>query len=137
MKLFLDAGAFIARAWMEDRYHAAARAMFDAISSGQMPYRQLYTSNFVVDEVVTFLLYEAGARVAVETLSRTRASPTFRVLHVTEDAERQADEVFHRYASSRVSYTACTTKVLMEREGIDTAFSFGRDIEVLGLTKIP
>jgi len=137
VKLFLDSGAFIARARREDPYHLRAVDLFTAISRGDVPYWRLYTSNYVIDETVTFLLYEAGPRVAVETLGRMRTSPNLRVLRVTDEVESAADTAFSRHASSRVSYTDCTTKVLMERESIDAAFSFDRDIEVLGLTRVP
>lgn len=137
MKLFLDSGAFIARARRGDPYHRAATDTFAAVSRGDLPYRMQYTSNYVVDETVTFLLYEAGAQVAIDVLRRIRSSPTLRVLHVTEDVESVADQAFERFASSRVSYTDCTTKALVERESIDAVFSFDRDIEVLGLARIP
>ena len=102
-----------------------------------MPYPFQYTSNYVIDEVATFVLYEAGPRLATDALRRIRSSPTLRVLHVTEEVESLADAVFERFASSRVSYTDCTTKVLMEGEGIETAFSFDRDLEILGFQRIP
>ena len=137
MKLFLDSGAFIARALRDDRYHADAIGVFDGISKARHPFRLLYTSNYVVDETVTFLLYEAGAQVAVPVLDLIRSSPSLRVLHVSEEVEGEADAAFRRYASSGVSYTDCTTQILMRREGIDTAFSFDRDLETLGFQKIP
>jgi predicted nucleic acid-binding protein len=91
----------------------------------------------VVDEVVTFILYEAGSRLATETLRRIRSSPSLRILHVSGEVEAIADQVFERFASSKISYTDCTTKVLMERESVDTAFTFDRDLEVLGFGRIP
>jgi predicted nucleic acid-binding protein len=137
VKLFLDTGAFVARALKDDRYHAAAIDAFDGISKGRYPFRLLFTSNYVVDETVTFLLYEAGARVAVSVLELIRGSPSLRMLHVSEEIEGEADAAFRRYASSRVSYTDCTSQILMQREGIDTAFSFDRDLETLGFRRIP
>ncbi len=137
MRLFIDSAAFIARAIVKDANHSAAVNTFQRISQGELPYRRHYTSNYVIDETVTFLLYERGPHVAIETLRRIRTSPTLRILHVSEEVEAAADDVFSRLASSRVSYTDCTTKILMERESIDTAFSFDRDIEVLGFTRIP
>ncbi len=137
MKLFLDSSAFIARAMENDRNHEAAKHVFRELSQRRLPYRLLYSSNFVVDETLTFLLYQAGARTALAVLAWIRGSPNVRVLHVSEEVEPLIDEEFRRYASSGVSYTGCTTRVLMERESIDTAFSFDRDIEVLGFTRIP
>ena len=39
MKLFLDSGAFIARAVTNDKYHDAAMATFKAISRRELPYQ--------------------------------------------------------------------------------------------------
>src|SRR2546428_566525 len=94
-------------------------------------------ANCVVDETVTFPLDESGGRVAVSVLGLIRSSPSLRVLHVSEEVEGQADSAFRRYASLRVSYTDCTTQILMQRERIDTAFSFDRDLETLGFQRIP
>ena len=112
-------------------------ATFDEIVRGDSPYRYLYTSNYVVDEVLTFLLYEAGPRVALEMLTLLRSSPTLRILRVTEEVEAEADRHFRRFAPSRVSYTDCTTKALMDRESIRAAFSFDRDLQILGAERIP
>jgi predicted nucleic acid-binding protein len=137
MKLFVDSSAFIARAMEHDKNHEAAGDVFRELARRRLPYHLLYTSNFVVDETVTFLLYQAGPRTALAVLEWIRASPNVRVLHVSEELEPIVDREFRRYASSRVSYTDCTTKALMERESIDTAFSFDRDLEVLGFRRIP
>src|SRR2546428_13499341 len=128
VQLCLDYGAFIARALKDVRYHAAAIAVFEGIAKARPPFRLFYTANYVVDETVTFLLYEAGGRVAVSVLGLIRSSPSLRVLHVSEEVEGEADTAFRRYASSRVSYTDCTTPILMQRGGIDTALSFDRDL---------
>ena len=137
MKLFLDSSALIARAIENDANHEAAQEVFSELSRRALPYRLLYTSNFVVDETLTFLLYRAGAHTALAVLTWIRDSPNLRVLHVSKEVELAADREFRRFASSRVSYTDCTTKVLMEQESIDTAFAFDRDLEVLGFRRIP
>lgn len=137
MRLFLDSGAFIARAIEDDANHGAAAAFFHDLSRRTSSYRQLFTSNYVVDETATYLLYRAGPRVAVEVLDWIRGSPALRILHVSEEVESLADRTFRRFASSGVSYTDCTTKVLMERESITAAFAFDRDIEVLGFNRVP
>jgi predicted nucleic acid-binding protein len=111
--------------------------VFDGISRGRYPYWLLYTSNYVIDETATFLLHEASPRVAVPFLEMIRGSPTLRGLHVSEQVEAKADQIFKQHGSSRVSYTDCTTRVLMEQEVIETAFSFDRDLEALGLQRIP
>ncbi len=133
----MDSGAFIARAIADDANHESASELFRDLSQRTSSYRQLFTSNYIVDETVTYLLYRAGPRVALEVLDWLRGSPTLRILHVSEEVESLADRAFRRFASSGVSYTDCTTKVLMERESIGAAFSFDRDIEVLGFRRVP
>jgi len=137
VKLFLDSGAFIARALKDDRYHAAAIGVFEGISKARHPFRLFYTSNYVVDETVTFVQSVYETREEAYRRNAVSASPSLRVLHVSEEVEGEADTAFRRYASSRVSYTDCTTQILMQREGIDTAFSFDRDLETLGFQRIP
>src|SRR5437879_9215699 len=100
MKLFLDSGAFIARALKDDRYHAAAIGVFEGISKARHPFRVFYTSNYVVDETITFLLYEAGGRVAVSVLGLIRSCASLRFLHVSDGVDGAPATAFRRHASS-------------------------------------
>jgi len=90
-----------------------------------------------VDETVTRILYERGHRDALTILGLLRGDPSLRILHVSEDLEPDIDREFARYRDSTISYTDCSSKVLMERHGIPTVFSFDEDFEVMGLTRIP
>lgn len=60
-----------------------------------------------------------------------------RIVHVTQDDEQRADEIFLKYTDHRISYTDCTSVAVMERLGIDTVFSFDRDFETMGRSRIP
>ncbi len=137
MKLFVDTGPLVARTYRPDPRHRESVETFRRISERTVPYRLLFTSNYVVDETLTRLLYEAGHPASVQGLRLLRGSTVLRIVRVTEDDERRADEVFAKYADQRISYTDCTSKVVMERLGIDTAFSFDRDFETMGFTRIP
>jgi len=111
--------------------------VFRDIQSAQLPFKALYTSNFVVDETVTRILYERSHRDALTVLGLLRGDPSLRVLHVSEDMEAEVDREFARYRQSTISYTDCSSKVLMGRHGISTIFSFDKDFDVLGLARIP
>ena len=137
MKLFVDTGPLVARVYRPDAHHRASIDVFRRLSAGDLPYRLLYPSNFVVDEVLTRLLYEGGHAGALQGLRLLRDSTVLRILHVTEEDEREADRVFSRFSDQRISYTDCTSKVLMDRHGIATAFSFDRDFEIMGCSRIP
>jgi predicted nucleic acid-binding protein len=121
----------------KDKKHKESVDLFDKIVSRELPYSKFYTSNYVVDEVVTFILYAQGHSEAVKALEILRGSPFLEVLHVTEDIEARADEEFVKYEGHRISYTDCTTKALMDVHGMDTVFSFDKDFEILGMERIP
>jgi len=103
----------------------------------ELPYSKFYTSNFIVDEVVTFILYEQGHDEAVKALEILRGSPFLDILHVSGEIEARADKEFKKYEGHTVSYTDCTTKVLMDTHEIDTVFSFDIDFEIMGMHRIP
>jgi predicted nucleic acid-binding protein len=111
--------------------------MFRETQSGKIPYKVLYTSNFVLDETVTRILYERGHRDALTVLGLLRADSAMRILHVSEEVEDDIDREFARYRDARVSYADCSSKVLMVRHGIETLFSFDEDFETMGLSRIP
>jgi predicted nucleic acid-binding protein len=121
----------------KDKKHKEAVDLFEQMVSRELPYSKFYTSNFIVDEVVTFILYEQGHGEAVKALEVLRGSPFLDVLHVSGDVEARADKEFKKYEDHRISYTDCTTKALMDVHGIDTVFSFDADFEILGMQRIP
>lgn len=111
--------------------------LFEQMVDRELPYTKFYTSNYIVDEVVTFILYEQGHGEAVKALEIIRGSPFLEILHVSEEIEARADEEFKKYEGQRISYTDCTTKVLMDIHEMDTVFSFDMDFEILGAHRIP
>src|SRR5206468_50356 len=127
VKLFIDTGPLVARTYRPDPRHRESVDVFRRISDRTLPYRLLFTSNYVVDETLTRLLYEAGHPAAVQGLHLLRGSTVLRIVHVTQDDEQRADEIFLKYTDHRISYTDCTSVAVMERLGIDTVFSFDRD----------
>ena len=137
MKLFIDTGPLVAGTYRTDPRHRESVDVFRRISDRTLPYRLLFTSNYVVDETLTRLLYEAGHPAAVQGLHLLRGSTVLRIVHVTQDDEQRADEIFLKYTDHRVSYTDCTSVAVMERLGIDTVFSFDRDFETMGRSRIP
>ena len=72
--LFIDTGAFYARMDQDDAHHGRATAVFDAIQNGTLPYRPLYTTGYVLAELVTLGLVRANHALAATALRRVRAS---------------------------------------------------------------
>ncbi len=86
---------------------------------------------------MTRILCDRGHRDALTILGFLRGDPSLRTLHVSEELEPEIDRQFARYRDSAISYTDCSSKVLMEHHGIATIFSFDEDFEVMGLARIP
>ncbi len=127
----------VARLLKKDKKHREAVRLFEQMVSRELPYSKFYTSNYVVDEVVTFILYEQGHSEAVKALEMLRGSPFLDILHVSEEVETRADQEFEKYEGHKISYTDCTTKILMEMHEIETVFSFDMDFEIMGAYRIP
>ena len=57
MRLFFDSSAFIARGLKRDRNYDRSMRVFQKLGEGALPYSQFYTSDYVMNETVTFILH--------------------------------------------------------------------------------
>jgi predicted nucleic acid-binding protein len=121
-----------------DACHGDAIEIFDAIARGMYKYNRLYTSNYVLDESVTHVLYRTKRHDhALRMLDLITNSRYINMLWVTEDVQNRAIFLFRRYTDKILSITDCTSAVLMNDYRIDTIFTFDSDFKVLGLKTIP
>lgn len=135
--LFIDTGAFYARADRDDHHHETAVETFEAIRSGKLPYRPLYTSQFVLSELATLLLYKCGHDVAARTLTSIRESESFVVLSVDESTFAVTADQFVEYDDQQISFVDHTTAVLAAERDVDYVFAFDSDFRTLGFSLLP
>lgn len=126
--LFIDSGAFIARYIEKDQHHALALASWTkAAKQGR-----LFTSNYVIDETLTYL----GRRTDYEfAASRGRAiygSTQLEILRPDEEDEYAALDFFEKLADQKVSFTDCVSFALMRRHRLKRAFTYDRHFEAAG-----
>ena len=126
--IFVDTGAFLARYMAADQHHRSAQRGWRQLARNK---QRLFTSNFVLDELLTLLGRRAGYPFAAERGRRIYASPRLDILRPSRDDELSALELFERFADQRVSFTDCVSFALMKRHRISRAFSFDRHF-VLG-----
>lgn len=81
------------------------------------------TTNFVLDETYTGLLTKVGHFAAVDFGEKIRAAKTVRVIHVTEEIEDQAWDLFKQYSDKDFSFTDCTSFVVMRQLNLGEAFT--------------
>ena len=136
--VFVDTSAWDAIEDGRDRHHDAALRCKEEFAQQRA---LLYVTNFILDECYTLLLLNVGyARTVTfkHTIDLMRAGGILSVVHVTEEIERAAWEVFERFNQDKEwSFTDCTSKVVMESLGIRQVFAFDHHFEQMGFIRLP
>ena len=136
--VFVDTGAWDALEDRSDRNHAAAVRYRAILRQERMP---LYVTNFVLDESHTLLLQNVGyARTVTfkSAIDRMQNGGILTIVHVSEEIEKAAWEVFARFNQDKTwSFTDCTTKVVMDSLGIQDVFAFDQHFEQMGFLRLP
>ncbi|MGE5585557.1 MAG: type II toxin-antitoxin system VapC family toxin [Bacillota bacterium] len=131
MKLFADTGAWIALLVESDVNHTKARSAFSRFLA---EHALVVTSNYVIDETVTWLRYQVSHKATVafrETLTEARAAHGLHVEWMSERIEGEAWDVFLRYSDHELSFTDCTSAVIARELGL-VAWAYGSDLATLG-----
>ena len=119
MSIFVDTGAWYATADRSDRYHSAAAWFYLEHAHA----RDLVTSDLVVSETFTLLTTHLGRAPAVtfwETLREIRLP----ILTLDPADLEAAWQISQAFPDQTFSFTDCASFALMERRGIDEAFTF-------------
>lgn len=136
--LFVDTAAFFARFNERAAEHDRARAVFDGIRSGDVPYDPLFTSRYVLSEFATLMLRKVGHRPAVAALTTIREASSFNVLPVGGDVFDRTCEQFAHYDDQQISFVDHSSAVLADDRAIEHVFTFDRtDFRTLGFTVVP
>ena len=135
--LFVDTGAFYARADANDRHHTVATNVFDGIRSGEVVHRPVYTSQAVLSEFSTLALYKLGHGVALRSLTSIVTSSSINVIPVRASTFEAATDQFRIYDDQEISFVDHTSSVLAAERGVDHIFSFDSDFRTLGFTTVP
>ena len=136
--LFIDTGAFFAGDIEDDKNHERASAVFTAIAAGDLPYRPLYTSRYVLAELATLMQGRVGHVPAVDALETIRRSPTFNVESVGEATFTNTCEQFAQYDDQEISFFDHVTGVMARERDVEHVFTFDPDdFRTLGFTAVP
>lgn len=118
--VFVDTGAWYALIVPDDPRHTAAAKWY------RTNVYDLVTTDYVVDELVTLLMVRGQRRRITLVREAVFEGEFIAIEHVTVDDFRQAFAIHEKFADKEWSFTDCTSKVVMERLGIRTAFSFDK-----------
>lgn len=132
MPVFVDTGAWFASIIAEDAEHQRAVGW---LSQNRQP---LLTTDYIVDEVITLLLYRAGPDPARLMGQRLLKSGLVELVYLSTEDISEAWEVFVKYRDKKWSFTDCTSKVIMQKHDITTAFAFDHHFEQFGgIRRVP
>jgi hypothetical protein len=134
--IFVDTGAWFAVAVRNDSDHSAAMRW---LRTNHTP---LVTTDYIVAETATLLRMRdktlRGHRLAVRVATSLLRGEAALLEKVTQEDLERALAVFRTYRDHMFSFVDCTSFVVMERLGIQSAFAFDRHFaEYPGIMRIP
>lgn len=130
--IFVDTGAWFALTVPWDANHVRAT---DWINQNTQP---LITTDYIVDETLTLLRVRKEYARAIAVAERMFAAELARICFLEEADIRTAANVFRSFADKEWSFTDCTSKVVLEKFGLTTAFTFDQHFRQFGtVTVVP
>lgn len=128
-EVFVDTAAWVALFDPDDGCHGQARRVWTLFGKDHIP---LLTTDFILDETVTYLRKRAGFRTSVGAGEAMFESHGARLLFLDETLIRSAWDRYRKYADKEYSFTDVTSFLVMEQLGIRQAFTFDRHFSQAG-----
>ena len=135
--LFVDTGAFFAHFVENSPRHERTRAVMDAIRAGNLRFRPIHTTGYVLSELTTLLLRKKNHEKAMDTLNRIRESPVVTVVHPNESQFESICDEFERFDDRQISFVDHTTGTLASEFDAGHIFAFDGDFRTLGFSLVP
>lgn len=132
--IFIDTSAWYALADAGDVNHARSKIF---LPNALADYRDLITTNHVVGETYTLLLYRLGHAVALGFISNIRKSLRLKNVFVSWETEMKAYTLLQRYPDQSFSFIDGTSFAVMKEQGISDCFAFDKHFAIAGFNTFP
>ena len=132
MKLLVDTSALLALVLRDDRCHGAAAGFVRA-----NPQARYVLTELILAETATRLRARRTAVESAGVVADLLASRRYELIFLDGELLRGALEQMRRFADKRLSLTDCASFEVMERLGLETAFTFDRDFRDCGFRMVP
>ena len=129
--VFSDTSAWYALINPRDAHHAKAKRFLETHTG------LLVTSNYVVVETANLIRYRLGAKPALEFLDIMTQTGLVEVLFLSVQQHERTAALFARYAPDGLSFTDCSSVVVMQDQRLARAFCFDADFTCAGVTCVP
>ena len=137
MSVFVDTWAWFALTDPDSSDYALAELAFRDTRERRV---ELVTTNFVLAEATTLIRYKIHHAAAVgfrRLISNLVSDRVLRIIRLSEAHEQAAGEVFDRYDRMDLSFTDCTSFVVMRELKISDVFTGDAHFRAMGFTLIP
>ena len=132
-EVFVDSAAFFALWDARDARHAAAvRVQTTLRRKG----RRFVTSEYIVDETVTLLLFRHSHAAAADFLDTIERSEALRLEWIGPERFQAASALFRKHADKDWSFTDCVSFVTMRELRIRDAFTTDHHFEQAGFVPL-
>jgi len=120
----------------EDTFHEDAAKTMEKFLSGDIPLTKFFTSDYVFDEVLTIFECVLGRHdLAVKIGEALQTSPRTSILKVDGETFNFSWKLF--MSEKGLSFTDCTSFVLIKAMGLQAAFTFDHHFKRSGVKIIP
>ncbi|HAJ26148.1 MAG TPA: hypothetical protein DCG53_02695 [Syntrophus sp. (in: bacteria)] len=121
MKLFIDTSAWLALHDRSDKYFEEASARSLIIKKRKI---EIITSDFIMDESITIIRFRVSHQAAILFGDSLFASKIMKILRVDSEHIHKAWALFKKFNDKSLSFTDCTSFILMKEIGVQSAFTF-------------
>ena len=134
MKFFVDTSAWVAYYDTGDRWHTVAREAMASLVDTRVTF---VTTDYVLDETITLLLYHAGRHHALAFGDAVQQSRQVQLVRVDAGIWAEAWRMFQRYDDKTWAFTDCTSFVVMRQMELMQTFAFDDHFEQAGFQLWP
>ncbi len=136
-KIFVDTSAWISFLGSDQPRHINIKNLIKRFIKDRVT---ICTSNDVVDETTTRLIYDTNIKIAgrfINLIKEGIKSHSFVQLWVDEEIQNEAFELIQKFSEHKLSLTDATTMVLVNRFNIESVVSLDSDFKKVGLRVLP
>lgn len=134
---FIDTSGWISYFLSNQFKHSTIKKLIKQLKKDRVA---LYTSNDVIDETVTRLVYHTNPQVVIKFIDfiAEGIKANFLIqLWVDEEIQLEAFKLVQKFAEHKLSLTDATTIALVKKFNIDSVISLDSDFIKVGIPTLP
>lgn len=133
MKIFIDSSAFISLLVVDQISHSQAVSLFQEL---KLKHVMFYTSDYVLVESLTWLLYKNSLTVArglKQMVDRAEKEGYLEVFFLDDLFFEEVWKYFVKFFEHKLSYTDASSYLLVKKFRLDGIFTFDKIFAKIGL----